>query len=134
MDDSLFTEDGKGPYCEECYPTQEQPNNKPTREDKIAYLKTLKNRLVKMRENKEEGVFVSNMEIAMLESILEDVRGDAVKDLGVANGWEKEPDIVKECKRLKHKTSESSNDPPFRRHYWEVRCDICGYIYHYDSS
>jgi len=69
-----------------------------------------------------------------IKSILEDVKEDAVKDLGWANGWGDEPVIVKECKRLKHKTSESSDDPPFRRFNWTVRCDICGYVYRYDSS
>jgi len=54
----------------------------------------------------------------------------AVKDLGWANGWRKDPFIVTWCKMKKHKTEETS----IRMFVHQVRCDICGYKYKYDSS
>ncbi len=57
-----------------------------------------------------------------------------VVNLGWANGWNKEPEIVTKCKTLKHKPTETSEGPPFRKFTHTVRCDICGYVYKYDSS
>ncbi len=55
-------------------------------------------------------------------------------DLGWANGWEEDPEIVRKCKELKHETSNVDIGPPFRGLHHVVTCNICGYIYHYDSS
>ena len=54
----------------------------------------------------------------------------AVQDLGYANGWGKTPDIVIGCKELKHVRPERK----LRMHVYEVQCDVCGYVYKYDSS
>jgi len=54
------------------------------------------------------------------------------KDYGWANGWSEEPQIIKDCRKAGHKTRDFCHD-----HYGihnEVRCEICKYIYHYDSS
>ena len=53
-----------------------------------------------------------------------------VQDLGWANGWGETPDIIKKCREAKHKTEEMT--PRMFDHV--VRCDICGYVYKYDSS
>ena len=53
-----------------------------------------------------------------------------VKDFGWANGWSKDPEMVRECRLKKHKTEEHTIGHCMH----EVRCDICGYKYKYDSS
>ncbi|KKK71684.1 hypothetical protein LCGC14_2911460 [marine sediment metagenome] len=52
-----------------------------------------------------------------------------IQDLGVANGWKrgKWPVIALDCK---HETT----DTKIGKTRTEVRCDICGYRYEYDSS
>ena len=54
-----------------------------------------------------------------------------MKNLGYANGWEKTPEIVKECQGKKH-------NPPHHkttmRCVTRVGCEICGYYYHIDSG
>lgn len=57
-----------------------------------------------------------------------------VKDLGWANGWSKDPDILFKCREEKHRVSDVDIGPPMRGLHHVVRCDICGYVYHYDSS
>ncbi len=57
-----------------------------------------------------------------------------VKNLGWANDWSEKPDIVKKCHELKHKRIDINHDPSMHGLHHEVRCDICGYVYHYDSS
>jgi len=58
-----------------------------------------------------------------------------VKDLGWANGWKETPEIIKKCKELKHETiNKDVSSRPGRGLHNTTRCDICGYIYHYDSS
>lgn len=57
-----------------------------------------------------------------------------VKDLGWANGWSETPGMVKKCHQAKHKTSDIDVGPQNRGIHHIVRCDICGYVYHYDSS
>ncbi len=69
-----------------------------------------------------------------IKEILEIYSCTEWKDFGYANWWSKDPDEIQKCKKLKHETAESSNDPPFRRHNWAVKCYICKIIYHYDSS
>lgn len=59
---------------------------------------------------------------------------DVVKNLGWANGWHEDPGIVKRCKELKHKTSDVDVGPKWKGLEHVVRCDICGYVYRYDSS
>ena len=56
-----------------------------------------------------------------------------VRDLGWANGWNVTPEIVKKCRKLKHTKSDVDHSR-MRGLDHEVRCDICGYVYHYDSS
>ncbi|KKM20685.1 hypothetical protein LCGC14_1642960 [marine sediment metagenome] len=59
-----------------------------------------------------------------------------IQDLGVANGWKETPEVVISCRSV------ASYVPP---PHWptetkigktrtEIRCDICGYRYEYDSS
>ena len=60
----------------------------------------------------------------------------AVKNLGWANEWKQEPEIVTKCKAAGH---DRSNTPlpgqrRFQEYMHEVRCDTCGYVYRYDSS
>ncbi len=53
-----------------------------------------------------------------------------IQDLGVANGWKGRPTILEECRSAGH-------DPPatkIGKTRTEIRCDICGYRYEYDSS
>lgn len=56
----------------------------------------------------------------------------SVQDLGWANGWESEPEIVTKCKEAGHVVEEKTFKPFGFDH--EVRCDECGYKYKYDSS
>jgi len=58
----------------------------------------------------------------------------AYLDFGWANGWAKEPEMVIACKKAGHKTIKINRDPSWHGFHTEVRCDICHYIYHYDSS
>lgn len=53
-------------------------------------------------------------------------------DLGWANGWKEEPEIVRECQKQGHETRQISHD--WYGLHNECICDICKYIYHYDSS
>jgi len=53
-------------------------------------------------------------------------------DLGWANGWGENPEIVKECKKAGHKKNDICYDS-YGLHN-KVVCHICKYIYHYDSS
>ena len=79
----------------------------------------------------------AEMQIAFykeIKEILEIYSRTEWKDFGYENWWSKDPDEIQKCKKLKHETVESSNDPPFRRHNWAVKCYICKIIYHYDSS
>ena len=56
-----------------------------------------------------------------------------VQDLKWANGWgSKTPEIVLICRKLEHKVSDIS-DKAFG-HVHTIRCNQCGYFYHYDSS
>ena len=58
-----------------------------------------------------------------------------VINLGWANSWgSNEPEIVKKCKELNHKTIYINHDLSMHGLDNEVRCDICGYVYHHDSS
>ena len=57
------------------------------------------------------------------------------KDFGWANGWSEEPEIVKKCKDAGHRrTITDIGRSPMRGLDNLVRCDICRYEYHYDSS
>jgi len=58
----------------------------------------------------------------------------AVQDFGWANSWSETPDLVKKCREAGHKVSDIDVGPPFRGLENVVRCDICGYVYRYDSS
>ena len=55
-------------------------------------------------------------------------------DLGWANGWAEDPAIVKACEKAGHKTTTINRDPSWHGLHNEVRCGICRYVYHYDSS
>ena len=58
-----------------------------------------------------------------------------VIDLGWSNGWGKNvPEIVTKCIKLEHTPTETNLDQTHHGLDTEVRCDICGYVYHYDSS
>lgn len=56
-----------------------------------------------------------------------------VKNLGWANGWGDTPEIVERCRKLKHQILDVDHSR-MRGTNHEVRCDICGYVYRYDSS
>ena len=58
----------------------------------------------------------------------------AVKDFGWANSWQGEPELVAKCREMKHQVSDVDVGPPHRGIEHVVRCDICGYVYRYDSS
>jgi len=55
-------------------------------------------------------------------------------DLGWANGWDGIPLIVDRCISLKHGRSDIDVGPPNRGTEHVVECEICNYIYRYDSS
>ena len=57
-------------------------------------------------------------------------------DLGWANGWNEEPEMVKKCRELGHKRSNKSDAPgvPYKCSTHTVRCDTCHYFFKYDSS
>jgi len=59
---------------------------------------------------------------------------DAVVNLGWANGWKEDPAIVKRCRELGHDPMHNNLDRSMHGLNTEVRCDVCGYVYHYDSS
>ena len=54
------------------------------------------------------------------------------KYLGWANGWEENPEEIKKCKSLGHKTTHHSYSD--RGLHNTVVCDICKYYYNYDIS
>ncbi len=54
-----------------------------------------------------------------------------IQDLGVANGWGKRPKIIKTCLYVRGHAPSKTKIGKTRT---EVRCDICGYRYEYDSS
>jgi hypothetical protein len=56
------------------------------------------------------------------------------KNLGWANDWTEDPEIIKKCKEAKHPTSDVDVGPPHRGIEHVVKCDICNYVYRYDSS
>ncbi len=58
----------------------------------------------------------------------------SILNLGWANGWASTPDIVVECHALGHVPRHTNLDLTMRGLNTEVRCDECGYVYHYDSS
>ncbi len=56
-------------------------------------------------------------------------------DLGWANGWgDRKPQLVVNCTLAGHKTEHYDRDARGRGHDNVVRCVLCGYEYHYDSS
>ena len=59
-----------------------------------------------------------------------------MKNLGWANGWDREPEAVKECREKGHKLTPKCDAPgvPYKCHTHTVRCDECGYYFKYDSS
>ncbi len=58
-----------------------------------------------------------------------------MEDLGWANGWSKDPEIVTKCKQLGHKLSNVDKGNPRGRGLDNVvTCNICDYVYHYDST
>jgi|26BtaG_2_1085354.scaffolds.fasta_scaffold46116_2 hypothetical protein len=67
-------------------------------------------------------------------SLLQSRQPKEWEDFGYENGWSEDPPEIKKCRELKHETVETSDDPPFRRHNWTVKCYVCKIIYHYDSS
>lgn len=61
------------------------------------------------------------------------------QDLGWANGWCKngeyyEPEIVKKCRQENHERSDIDIGRPHRGTNHVIRCRICNYVYHVDSS
>ena len=54
----------------------------------------------------------------------------ATLDYGYANGWGKDPLLIKECKAKNHKRNDRSLGH-FDNIVW---CETCGYQYKYDSS
>ena len=57
-----------------------------------------------------------------------------MEDLGWANNWRETPEIVKKCRALKHSRTDKDVGPPHRGLEHVVTCEICGYVYRYDSS
>lgn len=57
-----------------------------------------------------------------------------VLDLGWANGWNETPEIVEQCWQKNHPLNKYNHDRTQHGYDTEVRCDICGYVYHFDSS
>jgi len=70
----------------------------------------------------------------MVATKMSDKNNPAVVNLGWENGWSETPEIVKRCKALGHKPQCVNQDPTHHGLKHEVRCDICGYVYWYDSS
>ena len=60
--------------------------------------------------------------------------GSGYADLGWANSWDETPDTVKVCRAARHTRSDKDIGPPMRGIEHVVRCDICRYVYRYDSS
>lgn len=56
------------------------------------------------------------------------------KDLGWANEWTKNPEIVTECQKKNHVVSDVDVGPPHRGIEHVVKCAECKYTYRYDSS
>ncbi len=57
-----------------------------------------------------------------------------VQNLGWANGWTGTPRIVLQCRAAGHKRQSRNLDLTHHGRDTEYRCDICGYVYHVDSS
>ena len=58
----------------------------------------------------------------------------AVLDLGWANSWPETPPEVTKCRELGHTPTDRDVGPPNRGIEHVVRCDVCAYVYRYDSS
>jgi len=59
---------------------------------------------------------------------------EALVDLGWANSWKEEPGLVEKCRSLGHERRGWDAGPPNRGLEHVVICDICKYVYRYDSS
>jgi len=57
-----------------------------------------------------------------------------VTDLGWANGWKETPRIVRECQKMGHKVTCVDVGPCLRGLENVVTCNLCGYVYRFDSS
>ena len=57
-----------------------------------------------------------------------------LKNLGWANDWDDDPQVVKDCRAKKHRTTDVDVGPPHRGMEHVVTCTECGYVYRYDSS
>lgn len=66
-----------------------------------------------------------------------------MKNLGWMNSWFKQTEppeyaeynaILQNCRELKHKVSDIDVGPPNRGMEHVVKCEICEYVYRYDSS
>jgi hypothetical protein len=65
----------------------------------------------------------------------QDGEGKAIVDLGWANSWPKDPDIIVKCKTAgHHKIVRTNLDSSQHGLDTLVQCHTCGYQYHYDSS
>jgi hypothetical protein len=60
--------------------------------------------------------------------------GQKLTDLGWANYWKETPPAVSECVQLRHNRGDVDDDPTNRGLKHRVWCDICKYVFRYDSS
>ena len=68
------------------------------------------------------------------KEVQKDERPVPLKNLGWLNCWEETPEIVTLCRKEKHPVSDIDVGPPHRGIEHVVKCEICKYVYRYDSS
>lgn len=59
---------------------------------------------------------------------------EVLVDLGWANSWGETPKMLENCIKLGHRRTDVDLGSPNRGLNHEVKCGICKFIYHYDSS
>ena len=55
-------------------------------------------------------------------------------NLGWANGWKEDPEIIEKCNKLGHKVGVEKHEREISIFTHEVTCAVCRYRYKYDSS
>lgn len=71
----------------------------------------------------------------LLRSMAEPAKKKTIIDLGWANSWTIQPEIVITCKQKGHRRSNEDVGPAYRGLENVVKClDGCNYVFRYDSS
>lgn len=58
----------------------------------------------------------------------------STQDLGWMNSWNETPEIVLNCQKAGHTITNVDVGTPHRGIEHVVKCNVCNYVYRYDSS